>query len=654
MKARIVILAVLISSSLGVCRLGIAASASLYPLTVLSDNPSAFWRLGEAGGNLAHDYVGGHDCLFTNVQLGLPGYSAFDPNTAAGFGLLAASNSYAGELDNSSNGIANLDFSQPSGSSAEFSVEAWVKGNAQTQDAGIVTKGYGNGGEQFDLDTGSDKVATHGFRFFVRDAGGGVHSAGSTVAPNGQWHHLVGVCDQPQGWVSLYIDGVESTNGAITAGTGLLAASGGSAPGASRVSLGARASNQTATSFNDQFVGTIDEVAVYNYALGASQVLAHYQAGITALRFANQALRGASLILNGSGGTSNGPYTLLVSTNPAFPLTNWTATATNSLDGNGRFNLTNTVSSSVPQQFYALQIAPASDALWIPPCGAWLGAEVTNGTAAAFSYHEAQIGRLLDILRIYHTPGSWTQLTTTELNYIHAGRKVFVSFKPNSYWSNAVGVANGGSATVDSQMTSLAKSVAGIKPWKMMLCVWAEPENDVGTAGTTNQYVAMWQNVRSIFDANGATNVLWCWVIENYAPLRYLLPGLWPGNSCVDWVGWDVYQGSASDNYISSQTDAYNYLVTNSDSAHSYTSKPWAWTEWGVGINGWFPTVAQQTNTFNAVTAALNARQFPRVRYLACFDDDAGPNASSAILSGAWGAYSNLVNSPYMTQQCAP
>jgi hypothetical protein len=203
-------------------------------------------------------------------------------------------------------------------------------------------------------------------------------------------------------------------------------------------------------------------------------------------------------------------------------------------------------------------------------------------------------------------------------------------------------------------MTSLAKSVAGIKPSKMMLCVWAEPENDVGTAGTTNQYVAMWQNVRSIFDANGATNVIWCWVIENYAPLRYLLPGLWPGNSYVDWVGWDVYQDSASEDYISSQTDAYDYMVTNSDSTHTYTGKPWAWTEWGVGINGWFPTVSQQTNTFNAVNAALNARQFPRVRYLACFDDDSAPNASSAILSGAWGAYSNFANSPYMTQQCAP
>ena len=290
---------------------------------------------------------------------------------------------------------------------------------------------------------------------------------------------------------------------------------------------------------------------------------------------------------------------------------------------------------------------------------AWLGAEVTNGVdgitwTEANSNHEAMIGRQLDILREYHTPSSWTSLTSAELAYINAGRKVLISFKPNSQWSNAVGVANGGSATVDSQLTTLAKSVAGIKPKKFMLCVWHEPENDVGNAGTTNDYVAMWHNVRSIFDANGATNVIWCWAIENYAPLDYLLPGLWPGNTNVDWVGWDVYQGSSNTDYVAAQTTAYNYMVTNSTSAHNYASKPWAWTEWGVGINGYVPTAAQESNTFNEVNTALNNGQFPRIRYIAYFDDDSAPNAGSAIQSGAWGAYSNLANSPYLTQQCNP
>lgn len=34
------------------------------------------------------------------------------------------------------------------------------------------------------------------------------------------------------------------------------------------------------------------------------------------------------------------------------------------------------------------------------------------------------------------------------------------------------------------------------------------------------------------------------------------------------------------------------------------------------------------------------------------FDTDAGPGATSALLPGAWGVYSNFANSPYLTQQC--
>jgi hypothetical protein len=658
MKLPLALFALLVLPS---ARAGAGAPARMYPLTVLSDNPSAYWRLSELSGNIAHDVAGGHDCLLTNVQLGAAGYSAVDPDTSAAFGILTTANSFAGELDKSGNGIPNLNFAQPLGSNAEFSVEAWVKGSPQKLDAGIIAKGYGNGGEQFSLDTGSDAVAAHGFRFSIHDAGGVSHSAASTVVPDGQWYHLVGVCDEPQGWVHLYIDGVHNAKGTISPGAGVLVASGASAPGAAVVSIGARTSGQTATSFDNQFVGTIDEVAVYGYALGAAQVIAHYQAGLMALRFTNAMVRGNNLILSGSGGISNGLYTLAASTNIALALTNWTGIATNFCDGNGRFSLTNPINASAPRQFYALQTAPASETLWIPPEGAWLGAEVTNNvngitTTQALTHHEASIGRQLDILRFYHAPGGWTALTATEMNYINASRRVFVSFKPDAYWSNAVGVANGGSAAVDAQLSVLAQSVASVKPRKLMVCVWHEPENDLGVAGTTNQYAAMWHNVRSLFDTHGATNVIWCWVIINSGPFyRNLLPGLWPGNSYVDWIGWDVYQAAGNEDYVARQLSAYNYLVNNSDATRSYTAKPWAWTEWGVGSQGWVPTAADQANTINAINAALNSRLFPRVRYVAYFDNSGGPNgtATSAILPGTWGAYSNLANSPYLNQSGA-
>jgi hypothetical protein len=238
--------------------LAVIASPS-YPFgqLVLADRPIAYWRLDETNGNVAHDYIGGLNGTYTNVALGQPGDNLLDTHKAARFGSLSSANSY----------VANLPIDFATAGNAAFSIEAWVNGSAQGNDNGLVTKGTGAGGEQFNLDCGS---ANHAFRFFVRDAGGGVHLANGTVAPNGAWHHLVGVCDEANGRVLLYVDGVANANGTITAGTGLQSST-------SPMSIGSRQSGAT-TPFDFQFVGSMEEVVVYNYALTAARIQAHFNA----------------------------------------------------------------------------------------------------------------------------------------------------------------------------------------------------------------------------------------------------------------------------------------------------------------------------------------------------------------------------------------
>jgi hypothetical protein len=367
---------------------------------------------------------------------------------------------------------------------------------------------------------------------------------------------------------------------------------------------------------------------------------------VAAPRFTNSMLRSTNFVLAGSGGDTNGAYALLTSTNLALPLTNWTAAATNNFDGNGGFNLTNSMNSAGKQQFYALQSLPPNS-FWVPVCGAWMGMYPSGGAASSYSNLESQIGRKIDVYRIYHPPfKTYTALSGEELNYITNGYKMMISFKPGPLWADA----SASNATVNSQLASLAKSVADVKPHKIMMCIWPEPEPDViptGTNGTTADYVAMWHNVRSIFDANGATNVIWCWDIEMNPTWYYLYTNLWPGNAYVDWVGYDVYQSSATEDYVAKQTSRYNWLTTNSTSVCTWTNKPWAWFEWGVGINNYDPTVADETNGITAISAAINNHQFPRVKFLDYFDS--GP---STLLSDAVAAFSDYASSPYMTQQC--
>jgi len=254
---------VLISNAFGAITSSIVsltvAPAPTYPFgqMVRADGAVGYWRLDETSGTLAHDYAAGNHGSYTpKVLLGQPGNNLLDTHKAARFGSLATSGSC----------VTNIAVDFAASGNGVFTVEAWVNGGAQTTDAGLVTKGYGSGGEQFNLDCGG---GNHAFRFFVRDASGGARLATSSVVPNNQWQHLVGVCDQANGYVRLYVNGVSAAQGSITPNSGILSS-------ASAMSIGARQAG-LGTAYNNQFVGLIEEVAVYNYALNSTQVLAHYQ-----------------------------------------------------------------------------------------------------------------------------------------------------------------------------------------------------------------------------------------------------------------------------------------------------------------------------------------------------------------------------------------
>jgi hypothetical protein len=228
-----------------------------YLAWTLTFNPAGYWPLSETNGTVARDYIAGNNGAYSStVLLGQPGNPLVDGHKAPRFGYLAASGSCVL--------ASNLDFATPS--NATFSVEAWVNGGDQTTDAGLVSKGNSGGGEQFDLDFAGSPRA---FRFFIRDSSGGVHAAASSVVPNSRWHHLVGVCDEVNSNVTLYVDGSKAAQGSVSPTAGLLSSS-------LPLSIGSRPSGSSGV-YDNQFAGYLEEVAVYRYALSAAQVQARFQ-----------------------------------------------------------------------------------------------------------------------------------------------------------------------------------------------------------------------------------------------------------------------------------------------------------------------------------------------------------------------------------------
>jgi hypothetical protein len=305
----------------------------------LSDTPAAYFRLDETGGTTAYDYVGGNNANYTNASLGQPGYSpSLDPSElAVEFGDFPPNNNLAGQ------GSTYLTFATPNGGNAEFSVEAWfnqylVAGSG----SGIVALGYGNGGEQFVLDTGG---TGNTLRFFVRNAAGLSSTATSTYAPknDGLWHHAVGVCDEAGGYVYLYLDGHLAATGTIAAGSGLLASS-------LPISIGARESaNNNPVNYDFQFIGEVDDVALYNQALSASQVQTHYFASgappiVTQLQPLNQSVNQNEEATFTVSATGIVPLTYQWADNNQSPIpwaTNATITLTNVQSGQaGTYSVT--------------------------------------------------------------------------------------------------------------------------------------------------------------------------------------------------------------------------------------------------------------------------------------------------------------------------
>ena len=274
--------------------LSVITPASSYPATIVAANPAAFWRLNEADngngndGVLANDYWGGNEGVYTNTLLGQPGYNASEPTeTSAVFGALAVANCLVYNIP------TNVDFSAPAGSNSQFSVECWENGFSQIYDSGLVSKGI-SGGEQFDLDTGADgNTPSHDFRFLIREASGAVYAVNSTFQPDGQWHYLVGVCNEAAGYMALYIDGVQVGQTALTPGNGIFASP-------QSIKIGSRPVGSNPAANTLQFAGNMDDVAVYNYALSSAQVQAHYDSAEIPAKIAVQPTN----VVAGVGGTA--------------------------------------------------------------------------------------------------------------------------------------------------------------------------------------------------------------------------------------------------------------------------------------------------------------------------------------------------------------
>ncbi len=220
-----------------------------YRSLILSHGPVSYWRLGETSGTTAADEMGANNGSYVNgVTLNQNGPLIEDTNPAASFD---GWNDYVGLGTMSVSGSA-------------LTMLGWFRADDfDNPNAPILAKG--NGTSISNIWWGLGSVSSYGQRLaaVLKTSSTTQIATSSTTITAGQWIFVAGVYNGST--LKVYQNGVEVGSVALTGTV--------STSGSVGVRIGSNPSNV------DFFDGTIDEVAIFNKALTAAQLLEIYKVG---------------------------------------------------------------------------------------------------------------------------------------------------------------------------------------------------------------------------------------------------------------------------------------------------------------------------------------------------------------------------------------
>jgi len=256
-RLRVVVTA---TDSVGSASASSPLSAVDYRTVMLASNPVGYWRLNELGGTTMVDSSGnGNDGLYR----GAPGYGAVgapiqDPDTAKAFLY--------------TNPVAFPYVDGGAFGSPTFTLDLWIKPSqlpGTNEYARIVSGGqYATTG--FDLEL----IAGNQFSFGIRSTPHSVTIAGG-AAKKDVWQHLIGTFDGTA--LSLYVDGVLVASAPAGSNTYL------PWDAAQRITFGAVETDQPGFMTQIEFLGAMDETALYDRALTLSEIAEHFALGVGSL-----------------------------------------------------------------------------------------------------------------------------------------------------------------------------------------------------------------------------------------------------------------------------------------------------------------------------------------------------------------------------------
>lgn len=182
----------------------------------------------------------------------------------------------------------------------------------------------------------------------------------------------------------------------------------------------------------------------------------------------------------------------------------------------------------------------------IPSCGVLWGIVASPHTTARIKQVESRVGRTFNLVYRFHDVED-TIPSALEKQSVAAGKILHLTIDSRDYSSTdtaAVSWTDVAAGNYDSSLTTEAKGIASLH---VPVFVTFDHEANLSRRqqlGSPADFVAAWRHVHNLFGQAGASNAVWTWVMAGAADNLDRAAALWPGNSYVDWIGWDVYNGS--------------------------------------------------------------------------------------------------------------
>lgn len=256
----------------------------------------------------------------------------------------------------------------------------------------------------------------------------------------------------------------------------------------------------------------------------------------------------------------------------------------------------------------------------MPACGAWWGMYVPaapdgSGLSAALAAQEASLGRPLDLILRYHdmstTPaGTFPDSAEEQLSQHHL---LVFSWAP-AIWSTGQRYSWETIASGALDQSVIVGEALRLRSFHttVFLSFDAEADSEVPGQGSPAQFVAAWRHVHDLFARLKVRNVVWVWTTTGYLPHAATIAAMYPGNSYVDWIGYDPY------NYFScrnspwrsfSQTIGpfYQWLIAQ------HSGKPIMLTEYGTSADpedpgleaSWYRDIVPAIQTYSGIKALI-------------------------------------------------